>query len=75
MCHILKAELLDALACHRQADQAAPEARHEIDRVRIRLFGRNDEIALVLAALVIDKDEHAAVASVLDDVFDGGQEC
>jgi hypothetical protein len=31
---------------------------------------RDHQIALVLAVLVVDKDEHAPVAGILDDLFD-----
>ncbi len=51
----------------READQAAAMARHEVDRVRRRHLRRNDEIALILAAFVVDEDEHASVARLVDD--------
>src|SRR5262249_41717045 len=44
--------------------------RHEIDRSGRRHLRGNDDVALVLTALVVDEDEHAAVARVLDDVLD-----
>ena len=68
-----KAELLDALAGQRQADQAAAVARHEVDRLRRRHLRRDDQVALVLAILVVDQDDHAAVADVLDDLLDRRQ--
>ena len=64
--HQRQAELFDALAGHRQADQAAGVTRHEVDRIRRGELRRNDQIALVLPVLVIDQDEHAAVARLLD---------
>ena len=64
--HEWQAELLDALAGHREADKAAGATRHEIDRIRRGELRRHDEIALVLPVLVIDQDEHAAVARLLD---------
>ena len=67
--HRLEPELVGAVLAEREADEAAPVARHEIDRVRGRHLGRNDEVALILAALVVDEDEHAAVARLVDDRF------
>ena len=71
--HQRQAELLDALPGHRQADQAARVTRHEVDRIRRGELRRNDEIALVLPVLVIDQDEHAAVARFLDQLIGGGE--
>ena len=42
-------------------------AGHEIDRVGGRHLAGNDEVALILAAFVVDEDEHAAVARFVDD--------
>ena len=56
-----------------KADQAAAEARHEIDRVRGRHLRRDDEVAFVFAVLVVHEDEHPALAGVLDDFLDGRQ--
>jgi hypothetical protein len=72
--HQRQAELLDPPAVHRQADQAAGEAGHEVDRVRRGELGGDDEVALVLAVLVIDQDEHAAAAGLLDQLLGGGDE-
>jgi hypothetical protein len=46
---------------------------HEIDGRRGAHLGGDDDIALVLAVLVIDQDVHAAVAGFLDDLLDGDQ--
>ncbi len=54
----------------RQTDQPTAEAGHEIDGLRRRHLGGDDEIALVLPVLVVDQDEHAPVAGVLDHVLD-----
>ena len=56
-----------------KADQAAAEARHEIDRVRGRHLSRDDEIAFVLAVLGVHEDEHPALPGVLKDLFGGGK--
>ena len=53
-----------------KADQAAAVLGHEVDGVRGRHLGRDHQVALVLAVLVVDQDEHAAVARLFDDLFD-----
>ena len=69
--HELESELLDAVRRHRQADQAAAVPRHEIDDHGLAFLRGNDEIAFVLAVLVVDEDEHAAVTGVFDHLLDG----
>ena len=56
-----------------QADQAASVQRHEVDG-----FGRDElrghgKVAFVLAILVVDDHQHAAVADFLDRLGDGGK--
>ncbi len=53
-----------------EADQAAAVGGHEVDRLGRGHLGGDHEVALVLAVLVVDEDEHAAVAGVVDDLFD-----
>ena len=59
----------DALA----GDALGPALRRTKRRVALWTaladLGGNDQIAFVFAVLVIDKDEHAAVAGLIDDVF------
>jgi hypothetical protein len=62
-----RAELLDPLLGQRQADQAAAVLGHEVDRVGRRHLRGDDEVALILAVLVVDQDEHPAVARLVDD--------
>ena len=71
--HLVEAELVDAFAGQREADQAATVRRHEIDCGGCRHLRRDDEVALVLAILVVDKDVHAPVARFLDDFLDGAE--
>ena len=47
--------------------------RHEVDGVGRGELRWNDEIAFVLPVLVIDQDEHASVACLLDQLIGGGQ--
>ena len=58
------------LARQRQADQAAAEARHEVDGFGRDVVGGQHEVAFVLAVFLVDQDHHAAGAHVGDDVFD-----
>jgi hypothetical protein len=67
--HQAQAELIDARFAQRQADQAPAMLGHEVDRVRSRHLGRDDEIALILAVVIVDQDEHAAVAGFIDDLL------
>ncbi len=71
--HQVEAELRDAVLRQRKADEAAAVHRHEIDRVGRRHLGGNDEIAFILAILVVDQDEHAPVARFVDDLLGGCQ--
>ena len=51
-------------------------AREEVDLLRRDELGGEDEVALVLAVLVVDQDDHLAGAQVGDDVgdrADGGE--
>src|SRR3546814_20063150 len=57
-----------------RSDQPAPVRRHEVDRVGGHHLRGDDEIALVLAILVVDEDEHAAVLRLVDDLFGAGEE-
>jgi hypothetical protein len=64
-------KLLGPLRRERKADQAAAILRHEVDGVRGSHLRRDDEVALVLALLGVDQDEHAAVPRVLHHHLDG----
>ena len=65
--HRLQAERVRTFLGQRKADEAAPVPGHEIDRVRSRHLRRNDEIAFILAVVVVDENEHSAVARFVDD--------
>ena len=71
--HQWQPELLHALAGKRKADQAARMARHEVDRVGGGELRRHDEIAFVLPVLVVDQDEHPAIARLLDQLLGARQ--
>jgi hypothetical protein len=71
--HRLEPQVEHALAGQRQANEATAVRGHEIDRRRGRHLRGNDQIAFVLAVLVIDQHEHSAVARFVDDVLDRRQ--
>jgi hypothetical protein len=71
--HEGEAKLLDALAGQGEADQAAGVAGHEVDRVGGGELRGDHQVAFVFAILVIDQDEHAAVAGLLDQLVDAGE--
>ena len=54
------------------AQDAAPLAEHEVDLLGGDHLGGGDEVALILAVLVIDDDDELALAEVLDGGRDGG---
>src|SRR2546426_331172 len=64
-------ELVQPLAGHRHADEAAAVLGHEVDRLRRDLVGGHHEIALVLAVLVVNDHEDAPLADLLDRLLDG----
>src|SRR5690606_22770534 len=66
----LRSVRVDALLGERQADQPPPVRGHEVDRVGSRHLRRDDEVALVLTVLVVDEDEHATIARLVDDLLD-----
>ena len=68
--HRAQAELVGALLGEAEADQAARVRRHEVDRLGGRELGRDHEVALVLAVGVVDDDDEAALADVLDRLLD-----
>ena len=68
--HQRNLELVEPLAGHRQADQAAAVRRHEVDRLGRHLLGGDRQVAFVLAILVVDDDDHLAAADRGDRVLD-----
>ncbi len=64
--HQIETELIHPLLAQRQADQPLAMHRHEVDRRRRRHLCRDNEIALILPILVINKDEHPAITRLVD---------
>ncbi len=68
-----QAQVGGALAGQRQAHQATAVGDHEVDVRRLDQLGGHDQVAFVLTVFVIDDDDHAAEADVLEDLGDGGE--
>ena len=59
-----KAQVVETLFGHGQADQAAAVLRHEVDGFGRDLFGGHGEVAFVFAVFVVDDDDHASGADL-----------
>ncbi|CAM5344126.1 hypothetical protein SVIOM74S_08567 [Streptomyces violarus] len=68
--HLRELQAIQLLALHRGADQAAALAHHEGDDLGGRLLGGDDEVALVLAVLVVDDHDRAAGRDIGDGLLD-----
>ena len=68
--HLAEVELAGALGGDRRADQARGVVEEERDLVGRRRLGRHDQVALVLAVLVVDDDDDLATTDRLDRVLD-----
>ena len=62
-------EQFAAFARQREADQPAPEPRHEVDGFRADVVGSKHQVALVFAILFIDQNHDAPGAHVGHDVL------
>jgi len=62
-------QFVTAVFSQRQADQAAREAGHEVNNLGRCLFGGAHKIALILAILVVNDDDHVPVAYLGDGIF------
>ena len=69
--HLAQPELVAALLGQAEADEAAGVRDHEVDRLGRCELGRDREVALVLAILVVDDHDEAAFADLLDRLLDG----
>src|SRR5258708_6118108 len=66
-------QLIATLFGKRQTNQAPRMTSHEVDDFGRRLFGRAHQVALVLAVLVVDDDDHAPFAYFSDGIFNGSK--
>ena len=65
-----KPQLPAALPREREADEPAPVARHEIHVLGPHAVGRHDEVALVLAILIVHDHRHLAAAQIVENLVD-----
>ena len=70
--HERNLEFVEPLRRHRQADEAAPVLRHEVDRLGRDLVGSNRQVALVLPVFIVDDDDHLSLAEGVEGIFDPG---
>ena len=49
--------------------------RHEVDRLRRDLFGRNDQVTFVLTILIIDEDDEFSLLDVPNRFFNSIEWC
>ena len=68
-------ELVEPLPGERHADHARRVAHEERDLLGRGVLGRHDEVALVLAVLVVDDDDDLAPADGGDGVLDRCEQC
>ena len=71
--HGRQAQVVGAVFCQRKADEAAAVAGHEVDGLGGDVLGGQGEIALVLAVLIVDHDDHAAGLDIGDGAGDVGE--
>ena len=71
--HLRQVEAHEALFLHGYTDDAAGIADHECDRLGCARSRRHDEVAFVLAILVVHDDDHAPRAQIGQDFLDGIQ--
>ena len=63
--HGRQIEEVGALLCQREADEAAAESGHEVDGFGSDEFGREGQVAFVLAVFVVDDDQHPSSANLI----------
>ena len=71
--HGEEAQVVGALLGEGEADEAAAVAGHEVDGFGSDVLGGQGQVALVLAVLVVDHDDHAARANFVERAGDVGK--
>src|SRR3990170_1314262 len=71
--HPRDVQLIEPLPGHGHANDASRVLEHEADGLWSHKLGGDGQIALVFTALVIDDDDHSALAISVDRLLDGGQ--
>ena len=69
----VQAEALGPVLGHGHADQPPGEPGHEVDQVGRDLLGGADDVAFILAVLVVDEHDHLAGGDVFQDLFNRGK--
>jgi hypothetical protein len=67
--HHRQAQTLAVLLAQGQADETAPVLGHEVHGLRGHAIGRHQQIALVLAILVVHDHDHPPLTELFDDLF------
>src|SRR4030081_246082 len=65
--------MVEAFFGHGETDQSAAELGHEVNGFGRDLFRRDGEVAFVLAVFVVDHDDHASGADLLNRGGDVGE--
>ena len=68
--HQRQIEVAAPLLGQREANESAPMLRHEVDRLRGDLLGRDAKVSLILAVLVIDNDDELPATIKFCSFFD-----
>jgi len=66
----VQVEPLAVLLGEREAQIAARDGEHEVDALGCDELRREDQVALVLAVLIVGQDDHLARAQVGEAVFE-----
>ena len=67
----MKIERLTPTTRQGEAKHAPPVLEHEVDGLGCDLVGRNDQIALIFASLVVTQDDHPTFTKILERLFEG----
>ena len=67
--HLTNLQLVETAADDRRTDEPLRVRRHEIHVLGRQLLGGDDDVALVLAILIVHDDEHFPVLNILDCLF------
>ena len=71
--HLLESELHGQFVAHRHTDESLRIARHEVDVLCRGVLGRADQVTFVLAVRVVDHEDDASGAQVVEGFRDGCQ--
>jgi len=66
-------KFIEALRCHRQANQTAAIFRHKVNGFGCDFFRGNGQITLILPIFIVGHDDHLACADSRNGIFDAGK--